>query len=256
MSRHVLTVATAELTNHIRDRRSVLTSVLFALMGPAIVALVSFSPEASGEPGLLLRMMSVFTLVAAFTGGMNVAIDTAAGERERRSLVPLLLNPVDARDIVLGKCIAVAVLAVAAVLLNVAGLVATLAARVPQELAAHAPALLSWTLAGLIPLAILSAASELMVAMMCATAKEAHTCLTYVVFAPALIGMSLVFFPVGETWTTLPVIGQQLMLSQSLNGSPVSTGHALALAVVTIVSTVPPLAAATRFVRTGSALHG
>jgi hypothetical protein len=30
--------------------------------------------------------MSVFTLVATFAGGMNVAMDTVAGERERRSL--------------------------------------------------------------------------------------------------------------------------------------------------------------------------
>ena len=32
-------------------------------------------------------MMSVFTLVSAFVGGMNVAMDSIAGERERRSLL-------------------------------------------------------------------------------------------------------------------------------------------------------------------------
>src|ERR1039458_3641612 len=48
-------------------------------------------------------MMSVFTLVAAFVGGMNVAMDTVAGERERQSLLPLLMNRVRRREIVVGK---------------------------------------------------------------------------------------------------------------------------------------------------------
>src|ERR1039458_2267716 len=56
--------------------------------------------------GVLIGMMSVFTLVAAFVGGMNVAMDTVAGERERQSLLPLLMNRVRRREIVLGKWLA------------------------------------------------------------------------------------------------------------------------------------------------------
>lgn len=88
-----LLIVRKEIMDHLRDRRSVISAALYALMGPIVGSLVSFSlPEgAGGHAGNPLpRLMSVFALVAAFTGGMGVAMDILAGERERRSL---LLNP-------------------------------------------------------------------------------------------------------------------------------------------------------------------
>jgi ABC-type Na+ efflux pump permease subunit len=52
---------------------------------------------------------------------MNVAMDTVAGERERRSLLPLLLNPVSRRSVVLGKWLAVSFFALAGLIVNVLG---------------------------------------------------------------------------------------------------------------------------------------
>jgi ABC-type Na+ efflux pump permease subunit len=43
---------------------------------------------------------------------MNVAIDVTAGERERRLLVPLLLNRASWQDIFVGKWIAVSIFGV------------------------------------------------------------------------------------------------------------------------------------------------
>ena len=43
---------------------------------------------------MLLGMMSYFFVFAALMGGMYLAIDTTAGERERGSLEPLLSLPV------------------------------------------------------------------------------------------------------------------------------------------------------------------
>ena len=67
-----------------------------------------------------LSVLPVFLLVSTFVMGMSVAIDTTAGERERRSLEPLLLTGAPALAIGAGKWAATAVL-------NVAGLVLTLA---------------------------------------------------------------------------------------------------------------------------------
>ena len=73
-----------------------------------MILLVSQSAAAErGGAGLLLSMMSVFALVSAFTGGIYIALDSTAGERERGSLVPLLLNPVPRRDVIIGKWIGV-----------------------------------------------------------------------------------------------------------------------------------------------------
>jgi len=106
-----LTIAHKEILDGLRDLRSIVASLFYALMGPAVVGLVSMATRANAKPdsgaSVLTGMMAIFTLVAAFVGGMNVAMDTVAGERERRSLLPLLLNPVSRRSVVLGKWLAV-----------------------------------------------------------------------------------------------------------------------------------------------------
>ena len=80
MLNQTLVVARKEILDGVRDVRSVISSLLYALMGPLVVGLVSIAvrPETkpSGGGGVLVGMMSVFTLVAAFVGGMNVAMDT------------------------------------------------------------------------------------------------------------------------------------------------------------------------------------
>jgi hypothetical protein len=48
----------------------------------------------AGRSVLLLGTLTYFLLFATLTGGMHLAIDTTAGERERKSLEPLLTLPV------------------------------------------------------------------------------------------------------------------------------------------------------------------
>ena len=48
-------------------------------------------------------MLSYFFLFALLTGGMNLAIDATAGERERGSLEPLLSLPVTRSQLIFGK---------------------------------------------------------------------------------------------------------------------------------------------------------
>ena len=109
----IVIIARKEIVDGMRDFRSLLASTFYALMGPVVVGLVSLAVrDKSGSAGVLTGMMAVFTLVAAFVGGMNVAMDTFAGERERRSLLPLLLNAVPRERIVIGKWLAVSLFAV------------------------------------------------------------------------------------------------------------------------------------------------
>ncbi|MFQ5608797.1 MAG: ABC transporter permease, partial [Woeseiaceae bacterium] len=63
----------------------------------------------SGRSGILLGMMSYFFIFAMLMGGMYLAIDTTAGERERGSLEPLLALPVTRDTLMLGKIIATCV---------------------------------------------------------------------------------------------------------------------------------------------------
>jgi len=123
MTSQPLVIARKEILDGLRDIRSLVSALVYALMGPVVVGLVTLSvhPGSKGSTTVLAGMIAVFTLVSAFVGGMNVAMDTVAGERERRSLVPLLLNPVRRVDVVLGKWLAVCFFAAAGLAINVAG---------------------------------------------------------------------------------------------------------------------------------------
>ena len=215
-------IARKELLDHLRDSRSLLSSVLYSLMGPAVVSLAAFSLPSTSTASPLPGLISVFTLVAAFTGGMSLAMDTIAGERERRSLLPLLLNPISRRDIAIGKWLAIAAFTAAGLIITISGFAITWAiARMPAS--ANWLYLLLTLGAAVLPLTLLSAALELLISTACRGVKEAQTYLSLLVFVPMLLGMALVFFPhAAKPWLYfLPVAGQQLALQQSIHGSPI-----------------------------------
>lgn len=236
-----LTIAFKEIRDHARDTRSILSGAMYALMGPAAILLVSLSPVASaGGSRLLLSMMSVFTLVSAFTGGMHIALDVTAGERERGSLVPLLLNPVPRMHLIVGKWIGVASFALAGLALN---LVAFTAIFEWRGVNAPIEVFLLWTGAGLVPLALFGAALDLLTGAASRTTKDGHTRLSLVMLFPMMVGFLLVFFPasIGNWWFAVPVVGQQALIGVGLRGQPVSLWQACVLAVMTIATAVGAL---------------
>jgi sodium transport system permease protein len=60
----------------------------------------------AGRSALLLGVLTYFLLFATLMGGMYLAIDTTAGERERKSLEPLLSLPVTRETLLTGKVLA------------------------------------------------------------------------------------------------------------------------------------------------------
>jgi len=72
----------------------------------------------SGRSAMLLGMMSYFFIFALLMGGMYLAIDTTAGERERGSLEPLLSLPVTRGQLILGKIMATCVFMAASLMLS------------------------------------------------------------------------------------------------------------------------------------------
>jgi len=222
----MLTVARKELVDALRDTRSLASSVFYCLMGPAVVWMVSRAVTGPAAGAVLAGMISVFVLVAAFSGGMNVAMDAVAGERERKSLVPLLGNPVPRLDIVLGKWLAVAMFSTAGLLLCLAAFWFV-----------YAPAggdLALVLLTGMLPLAWFAAALEVCISTLCSSVKEAHTYLSMLVFVPMAIGMFGVFFAgTSPIYAVLPLAGQQAQLQYWLSGKPVAVLPSLCLGVLT-----------------------
>jgi sodium transport system permease protein len=248
MLNHALIVARKEIRDHLRDTRSLVSSAFYALMGPLVVGMVSIAVRGEKSSAVLLSMASVFVLVATFVGGMNVAMDSIAGERERRSLLPLLMNPILRRDVVLGKWLAISCFALAGVVINLLGF--AIVVRFSFTL------LIAVTLA-LIPLVLFAAAVELLISTWCRNIKEAHTYLSLIVFLPMGIGMFLVFFPhMATRWSWLPVAGQQLLIDLLAKGTPVPLLSSLALSLSTAASAAALLLAAAKLLHRDEFVYG
>jgi sodium transport system permease protein len=256
---HVLTIAHKEIIDGARDFRSLLASFLYAIMGPLVVGLVSLAVSGTSTSGaaVLTSMMAVFTLVSAFVGGMNVAMDTIAGERERRSLLPLLLTAVPREEIMLGKWLAVSFFALAGLLINLLGFIVVLALTGMQLPPFSAPQMALITF-GLFSLPLLAAAMQLLISTASHAVKEAQTYLSLVVFAPMGVGMLMVFSPLAKhAWLAyLPIVGQQLQLEAWFNGQASGLWQPLALGYLTLAATFLALMAATNKLRRDEILYG
>ena len=198
------------------------------LAAPVAVEEVDLStPEK--QAASVLNMVPLFVLLVAFMGGMSVAIDATAGERERGSLEPLLLNPVPRATLVAGKWLAASLMAVAAVAVTLAAY-SVMVRLVPlQDLGVKAtlgPRELGGMALALLPLALLASALQLLVATFARSYKEAQTYLQLFLLVPMVPGMLLALSPIEpKAWMYgAPLLGQDLLLSGVMRGEPPAAG--------------------------------
>nr|WP_115136653.1 ABC transporter permease [Shewanella corallii] len=176
---------------------------------------------ATSRGGVILGL-AIFTMIyAVFISGMNLAIDTSAGERERNSLALLLSHPVSTRELVISKIIAVSVFALLglALILLVSKFAYTL---VPwQELGfsinISPEFMLAMLLVG-IPVALMAASLQIFVSFMAKTFKEAQSYLTIVLIVPLGISMMATYEIAPDTLQWLPVSGQQQAMMALVKG--------------------------------------
>jgi sodium transport system permease protein len=259
MLKNVWTVAGKELVDHMRDGRALVSAALYTLMGPLVVALVVFAIGSAGNGAgarIFPVMASVFALVAAFSGSMSMAIDMIAGERERHSLLPLLMNSVSRSEIVLGKWLAASGFAVAGLCVNLLAFSAVLA------FASSAPSSLGLLLVSMIPalvmLAFAAAALQILVSTMCRNIKEANTYLSMLIFAVMALGMWLAFRPQSaeDWWFLAPVAGQQVLLQLGFASGELPVLESLVLAATTAASAVLALVCAGNLMKRDAVVYG
>jgi sodium transport system permease protein len=149
---------------------------------------------------------------------MNIGNDAMAGERERGSLEPLLMNPVTTSDLVFGKFLAAAAFSLASVVITLLFALMALYAT-PLSGRMHPIAQL-WMLGVAAPLAPMSAAVDLLICTFARTQKEGMSYLSIALLVPMLTGMLAEFFPIRlrATIAAVPLLGQQRMLSALTRG--------------------------------------
>ncbi|MGA9520455.1 MAG: ABC transporter permease [Myxococcaceae bacterium] len=217
------------------------------------------TPEKLGA--MLLNMIPIFLVLATFVGGMNLAIDVTAGERERGSLEPLLVNPAPTNAIVLGKWLATVTVSVLGVVITLVGFFVALG-RVPlADLGVKASMGVPeavMILAAVLPLTLFASSVQMVVATYARSFKEAQTWLSLLLMIPMIPGMVMSFVPFdGNTlWRSIPVMGQHLMIDAVMRGEGGSLfGWLLSLAGVA-VPTVLCVWASARLLRQERIIYG
>jgi sodium transport system permease protein len=162
-------------------------------------------------------------------------MDTVAGERERRSLLPLLLNPVPRLRIMLGKWLAVSLFSVLGLTLNLLGFAMVIAAS-GMHMSVAWTRFLPAVIMGIFPLALFASSTQLLISTVCRAVKEAQNYLSMIVFLPMSIGMFVVFFPAARrVWCGfIPLLGQQLGLELLMNGGELHWIQPIVLGCVTL----------------------
>jgi sodium transport system permease protein len=190
---------------------------------------------------LLISMLPYFIIFAIFNGASPIITDTTAGERERKSLEPLLINPAPRRAFVLGKILAAFPFSIASLGLTLLGFgivfnVIPIDKYLGVQLGLNVVTLI-WVLLVCLPVVFLASAIQMLVASFARTTKEAGTYLPFIALVPALPGLALSFFPVKATvWLMLiPTFGQQLLINQMMRLEPVSAWNVIASVLATIL---------------------
>lgn len=190
----------------------------------------------------LLAMVPMFVMLAVFVGGMFMATDATAGERERKSLEPLLLTPTGRGALVLGKWAATTAFSSMGLVITLIGSTIAMAQLPLEEVGlnvALGPADGLWVLGLLLPLAPMAAAMQMFVASFAKSFREAQTYLSMLTMLPTLPGVFLTLEPLPpDGWASaVPVLGQQVLLLGVLRGDALPLWGALASTAVVLLLT-------------------
>ena len=203
----------------------------------------------TGRAVVVLGFMTYFVLFAVLMGGLYLAIDSTAGERERGSLEALLSLPVPRSSLVGGKILATCAYMCISLALSLTAFVCVFR-FVPLERLGMSANLTSSTalifFAICLPFVPLGAALMTFVASFTRSYREAQTYLTAVLLVPTLpIAFASIYsLKTRSALMFIPSLSQHLLMTSVLKDEPialldvwVSAAASLAAALVLMVLT-------------------
>jgi sodium transport system permease protein len=215
------------------------------VLSPILVHDVDVSTPASRSV-LALGTLSYLVLLTMLMGGVYLAIDATAGERERGSLEPLLTVPVRREDLIYGKMLATCAFMTLSLSLTVSAFAIVLQFTGLERFGMSVnfgPLVALALIAFCLPLVPLGAALMTIVAAFTRSYREAQTYLGLVLLVPTL---PLVFASVLGLRPTaglmlVPSLSQHFLITSLLRDEPVpavflalSIGSTLAIGAVLV----------------------
>jgi sodium transport system permease protein len=200
-----------------------------AIVSPLVVTKFDVSEEsffAQTATGSFLMLL----IIAPFIGGLSVAVDTLAGERERHSMQPLLAQPVSPQDVIFGKLMMVSSFSIAGTLLALLTFLFAIS-LVPAgtlPLALHINAFtVSLVIIQLIPFAILIAATQLFISIQVKSFKEGQSYISMFMMVPMFMAYVKIFgaskLPEGAFF--LPILSEMESLSSLIFNGKADLAH-------------------------------
>ncbi|PWF49251.1 ABC transporter permease [Massilia glaciei] len=211
--------------NSIAGARLLAHGVSPATLAPVQVQRYDTGTNASRSATFIGAMLGSF-FIPAFIFCLSSAVDSTAGERERRSLEVLLAQPARPVDLIVGKWLAAGALSVIGITLEL-GMAHGVLKWLPLEEIG-----MSWRLSSVdlvfvciatIPLSLFAAAFEIALAMNAKSFKEAQSTVSFAVMLPMV---PMVVVPMLElktaTWMYLvPVLSNQTLLRELAKGQEI-----------------------------------
>jgi sodium transport system permease protein len=203
----------------------------------------------TGRAVVVLGFMTYFVLFAVLMGGLYLAIDTTAGERERGSLEALLSLPVARGSLVGGKILATCAYMCLSLAISLTAFVFVFRFVPLERLGMSANLGVSTALAffGIcLPFVPLGAALMTFVASFTRSYREAQTYLTSVLLVPTLpIAFASIYsLKTNSSLMFIPSLSQHLLMTSVLKDEPVaildimaSAGSSSVLALILIMLT-------------------
>lgn len=173
-----------------------------------------------------LNFIPMYIILAAFISGMGIAVDSTAGERERKTLEPLLINPVERHDIVLGKWLAASIFAALGMIMTLVLCILALT-QVPLDqigLNFHITTQqILLMIVATLPLAFLATSMQMLLGIFAKSFKDAQGYIGILMMIPIIPMFLTMLNPTASMdWMyAVPMYGQHLLLVEVLGAKDV-----------------------------------
>jgi sodium transport system permease protein len=194
----------------------------------------------AGRALLVLGMMTYFILFAMLMGGLYLAIDATAGERERGSLEPLLTVPAARSQLIYGKILATCCFMLLSLAITLTAFTIGIKLVPLESLGMSAnfgPAVALRVFIVAVPFALLGASLMTVVASFTRTYKEAQGYLTLVLLIPTLpIVFAGLYSLRPSNWLmAVPSLSQHLLMTGLIRDEPLPAPQ-IAISVLTTLA--------------------
>ena len=194
------------------------------------------SPSLAASNAFLSFFLPYILIVMTMTGGLSAALDTSAGERERRTLESLLLTPAPRGQVLIGKILAVSVISLVAAIVAIVSMLIALSRISFGFNGGRAAHILLTPLAAMVMvwLALLLAASFSSVTVALGTlarnfrqGQAYATPLYFITIFPASIVLFIPDFNPSLAYYLIPILNAVLVLRDAIVHNAVAWGPLL-----------------------------